>query len=313
MTPEEWERCDDPAKMLGFLREVSRERALREESIPPDTGRVGERQVRLFAAACCRQLWPVLTDERSRAAVEGAERCGEDPATALAMDALHLAAGEVDYVDYPEAHDDDIIAAAQAWLDSGADRSRAAHWRTALAAQYAAHAAYCAAATAASACRAWRVELRDRWEDRATLRHMARVCAHKTAQSAYIAATCWSEDVAAALVAGWLVGQREEEEKFHDAACRLAKAVQANLLRDIAGSPFGPPPFLAPAVLAYHGGTVPKVARAIYDTRDFDHLPVLADALEEAGCTDPDMLAHCRGAGPHVLGCWVLDLILARE
>src|SRR6516165_9406196 len=129
MTPEEWDRCDDPVKMLGFLWDVRRARARRKQSIPRDTGRVGDRQVRLFAAACCRQLWPVLTDERSRAGVEGAERCGEDSATALAMDALHRAAGEVKYVDYPEAHDDDIIAAARAWLDSGADRGGAARWR----------------------------------------------------------------------------------------------------------------------------------------------------------------------------------------
>jgi hypothetical protein len=73
-----------------------------------------------------------------------------------------------------------------------------------------------------------------------------------------------------------------------------------------------PAPILAPAVLAHDGGTVPKLARAIYDTCDFGHLPVLADALEEAGCAAPDMLAHCRGPGPHVLGCWVLDLILAK-
>ena len=42
-------------------------------------------------------------------------------------------------------------------------------------------------------------------------------------------------------------------------------------------------------------------------------LPILADALEEAGCTDADMLAHCRGPGPHVRGCWVVDLVLGKE
>jgi hypothetical protein len=141
------------------------------------------------------------------------------------------------------------------------------------------------------------------------------LCAEKTAQWASVAATAWSEKVDAALVAGWLVGQpgEGEVEKVFDAACRPAKAVQANLLRDIVGNPFRPPPVLAPAVLAYHGATVPRLAQAIRDTRDFDHLPVLADALEEAGCTGPDLLAHCRGPGPHVLGCWVLDLLPARE
>ena len=157
MTPEEWERCDDPRKMLVFLRDVGRARAMREQPLPPDTGRVGERQVRLFAAACCRQLWPVLTDQRSRAAVEGAERCGEDSATALAMHALWRAAGEAEGVAAALGDDlDDHSAAAQAWLDTGADPCGAARWRAALAGQNAAHTAFCAAATAGYACRAWR-------------------------------------------------------------------------------------------------------------------------------------------------------------
>jgi hypothetical protein len=311
MTPEDWERCGDPVQMLELLWEVRRARARREQAIPRVTGRVGDRQVRLFAAACCRQLWPVLTDERSRAAVEGAERWGESSAAAPAMDALHRAAGEVDNV-YPEAHDDDNRAAAQAWLDSGGDRGSAARWRAALAGQYAAHAAYCAAATAGYACRAWLGEVKD-WVERVALRGHAWTCGIKTAQSASVAATAWSEDVDAALVASWLAGQGEEGEKVFDAACRPAKAVQASLLRDIIGSPFRAPAVIAPAVLAYNGGTVAKLARAINDTRDFDHLPVLADALEEAGCTDSVLLAHCRGPGTHALGCWVLELIIAKE
>jgi hypothetical protein len=55
------------------------------------------------------------------------------------------------------------------------------------------------------------------------------------------------------------------------------------------------------------------LARAIYQGRDFASLPVLADALEEAGCTDPDLLAHCRRPGGHLLGCWVLDMVLGRS
>jgi anti-anti-sigma factor len=51
----------------------------------------------------------------------------------------------------------------------------------------------------------------------------------------------------------------------------------------------------------------------IHDKRTFDHLPNLADALEEAGCTNDDILSHCRGPGPHGRSCWVLDLILRKE
>ena len=56
-----------------------------------------------------------------------------------------------------------------------------------------------------------------------------------------------------------------------------------------------------------------KLAQGIYDDRAFDRLPVLADALEEAGCTNAEILAHCREPGPHVRGCWALDLLLGKE
>lgn len=64
------------------------------------------------------------------------------------------------------------------------------------------------------------------------------------------------------------------------------------------------------AWLAWNEGTVRKVAQAIYDERAFDRMPILADALEEAGCTNTDILAHCRQPGEHVRGCWVVDIIL---
>ena len=56
-----------------------------------------------------------------------------------------------------------------------------------------------------------------------------------------------------------------------------------------------------------------KLAQGIYDDRAFDRMPVLADALEEAGCYDADILAHCRQPGEHVRGCWVVDLLLGKE
>jgi hypothetical protein len=96
-------------------------------------------------------------------------------------------------------------------------------------------------------------------------------------------------------------------------ARRAERAVQARLLRCIVGGPFHPPPSLPPAVLAWKDGTVPRIAQAIYDERAFDRLPILADALEDAGCADADILSHCRSAGPHVRGCWVVDLILGKQ
>jgi hypothetical protein len=51
----------------------------------------------------------------------------------------------------------------------------------------------------------------------------------------------------------------------------------------------------------------------MYDSRDFSVMPILADALQDAGCDNEDILSHCRGDGPHVRGCWVVDLVLGKE
>jgi hypothetical protein len=59
--------------------------------------------------------------------------------------------------------------------------------------------------------------------------------------------------------------------------------------------------------------TVKAVAQTIYQERRFTDMPILADALEEAGCVNQDLLDHCRGQGPHAIGCWAVDLVLAKE
>lgn len=86
----------------------------------------------------------------------------------------------------------------------------------------------------------------------------------------------------------------------------------AKLLRDIVWPFPAPNATLDRATLSWHYGTVPAIARRIYDERTFHDLPILADALEDAGCTDRDILAHCRSGGEHVRGCWVVDLILGK-
>jgi hypothetical protein len=55
------------------------------------------------------------------------------------------------------------------------------------------------------------------------------------------------------------------------------------------------------------------IARNIYEERAFNWMPILADALEDAGCSEEQILSHCRGPGPHVRGCWVMDLLLGKE
>jgi len=95
-------------------------------------------------------------------------------------------------------------------------------------------------------------------------------------------------------------------------AARPEREQQLLLPRDIIGDPFREVS-VQPAWLRWHDGTAVKVARGIYEGRAFDRLPVLADALEEAGCTDRAVLDHCRGPGPHVRGCLVVDLVLGKQ
>ncbi|HJT75729.1 MAG TPA: hypothetical protein VJ739_00860 [Gemmataceae bacterium] len=96
------------------------------------------------------------------------------------------------------------------------------------------------------------------------------------------------------------------------AAAALGAVPRAALLREIFGNPFRPPA-ADPAWLSWNDGTVRRLAEAIYAERRFADLPILADALEEAGCADAALLDHLRGPGPHVLGCWALDALLQKE
>ena len=85
--------------------------------------------------------------------------------------------------------------------------------------------------------------------------------------------------------------------------------VQSGLSRCIFGNPFRFVTFEP----EWRTSTVVSLARRLYETRDFDPIPLLADALQDAGCENEDILNHCRSAGPHVRGCWVVDLILGKN
>ncbi|WP_439630587.1 hypothetical protein [Gemmata sp.] len=91
-------------------------------------------------------------------------------------------------------------------------------------------------------------------------------------------------------------------------ASQKAQRVQAALVRCIFGNPF------RPVVLdpEWRTSTVVQLAQGIYDDRAFDRLPILADALQDAGCDNADVLTHCRDTGPHARGCWVVDLVLGK-
>jgi hypothetical protein len=80
-------------------------------------------------------------------------------------------------------------------------------------------------------------------------------------------------------------------------------------IRDIFGSPFRPVTFSP----SWRTDTAVSLARQMYAARDFSAMPILADALQDAGCDNEDVLGHCRGTGPHVRGCWVVDLVLGKQ
>lgn len=100
-----------------------------------------------------------------------------------------------------------------------------------------------------------------------------------------------------------------EGSEAYAAAYRREEARHADCIRDIFGNPFRPvaadPSWATPSVV--------RLAQSIYDGRAFARMPKLADALERAGCTHADVLDHCRGPGPHVRGCWVVDLLLSKR
>jgi hypothetical protein len=91
---------------------------------------------------------------------------------------------------------------------------------------------------------------------------------------------------------------------------RQEQKVLADLLRDIFGNPFRPITFDP----AWRSDTAVSLAKHIYESRDFSAMPILADALQDAGCENADILTHCRDEqGTHVRGCWVVDLVLGKE
>ncbi|QEL15886.1 hypothetical protein [Limnoglobus roseus] len=123
-------------------------------------------------------------------------------------------------------------------------------------------------------------------------------------------------------VAIQMVGAATNSEAFHAAFMmtatelplggvipqKIAGRYICNLFRDIFGNPFRPvtfsPSWLTPTTVA--------IAEAIYADRAFDRVPILADALQDAGCEEEAILAHCRGDGVHVRGCWVVDGVLGK-
>jgi hypothetical protein len=125
----------------------------------------------------------------------------------------------------------------------------------------------------------------------------------------------WSEATAVANVTHPFTHHGHASNAAADAVWHITRAAHRNidkrlvaLLRDVFGNPFRPvaldPTWLTSDVLA--------LARGIYEERAFDRMPILADALQDAGCDNDTVLSHCRTEQMHVRGCWVLDLALGK-
>jgi hypothetical protein len=93
-------------------------------------------------------------------------------------------------------------------------------------------------------------------------------------------------------------------------AVQVESEAQAGLVRDIFGTLPLRPVYVDPS---WRTDTAMTLARTIYESREFSAMPILADALQDAGCGNEDILNHCRGPGPHVRGCWVVDLVLGKS
>jgi hypothetical protein len=87
---------------------------------------------------------------------------------------------------------------------------------------------------------------------------------------------------------------------------------QADLLRHLVGNPFRTV-VIDPDWRRWNGGAIVNLAATIYEARLRREMLLLADALEDAGCSDPEILDHCRAGGSHPRGCWLLDLLLDRN
>ncbi len=97
--------------------------------------------------------------------------------------------------------------------------------------------------------------------------------------------------------------------RIFNAQVFVEKGIQCNLLHCVCANPFRPVALDS----TWLTSNVIGLAQTIYEERDFNRLPILADALEEAGCSEVATLEHCRGTGLHVRWCWVVDLLLGKE
>lgn len=304
MTHTEWLTSDNPAAMLAWLQGGYRHKAtgILSGTVVNEPRRISDRQLRLFAVACCRAVWDRLTDERSRRAVEVAELYADG----LATEGERQAA----YERLARPGDSDFVSSGSQLVFN------------------------CLAPNG----------FRQEEVLGELLNNAVRPCKSCKGSGQETAYPEMPEDPPSYQIrCRWCHGARVE---CHLGGGSLSYPRQAEILRAIIGDPFNPvtldPHCRTPDVLA--------IASRIYDDRDWDAMPMLADALQEAGCEDARVLewlrgetdcGACRGDGIYIpaenedpavvgTGCkpcsgtgriqpvrcrgdWVVDLVLGRE
>jgi hypothetical protein len=240
------------------------------------SGQVSERKLRLYSVACCLAIWTLLTEKQSRPSTD---RCG------LLLDHERRAVGvAIEQLATAERYADGMYGRGP--VDAAyREILHLLSWRRPEQEPWAFTLVAALRATSTGGCyygQAWEYNQHDDYR-----------CAGDAAN--YIArVAAWATEIGDGFGAMYMIGAAQ--------------------LRDI----LGPLPFrtvhIDPPLLWWHERLVVRLAQAIYDERRWWDMPILADALLDAGCDNEDILQHCREQeGVHSKGCWVIDLLLEKE
>ncbi len=311
MTEREWLTCDDPMPMLGHLLRVPLSEVGRgelddhgnlirggwESSDPPPLpypadalatkDRVGDRALRLFACACCRRVWEVFGDDAwtIRHVPPDSSGCRTNPGPTGKLDDLFDDTLSRAAVDAAEGWCGDVVSAEQLRA------AGAVAWGLAVSAyKYYGWADYRLGDHYSAS------EYDESARSYLTARAASLVCASDIQRAVGEAAQAARE----AIESRWCGQPAKPSTEW---------AIQANLLRDIICNPFRP----ITLHTSWLTSTVLALATGIYEEKAFDRMPILADALQDAGCDNYEILNHCRGSEPHCRGCYVVDLVLGMK
>lgn len=237
------------------------------------------RKLRLLLCAAARLGWDVLPDDRSRKAVEVAERFAEGHATAKQLAVARTAAGRAfDQAERArEIQERRSRAEFNRRLKAAGSEEWSSRWPPDLAVPFA-------------------EKLRAQFAAQVAVRAAVEVVNVRAVESGLL----FVPDVIAPL--GEFAARMPE---WYEVGGADPPDPRPDLIRDVFGYPFAPAVFEA----GWRTDTATALAEGVAAGGAFDRLPVLADALEEAGCDDRRLLTHCRAGGPHVRGCWAVDAV----